>query len=1217
MNLTRILCLAVVLSSFILTRGSGQPLALPHPGAFPALPQPGATALQVQSSAPEQAPGGVLAPSENPSQFPPLGPAPWGTGNAAAPLPGTGPAMAPRSPYDPVFNPIISKADPAAQQQQQQQQSPYTNMQTVSADSNGQVTTYNSNTPSYNNYGSAPSTDGSVSGQQGTQQGQQQNQQQGQQQGQQQQTQQQQGQQQQGQQQQGQQGNGGYVQSGATNGGQANNNGQQGTGANNQNQLPVLNVGAPSPSEVAAANPMVKAVELAHQQVQNAPQFSFGQDGATIQQPVVTNPADGVTSGGNQFKVNEYGVILGNATEEGLTDAEAKIRLSTYGPNKLPQITWDVVMVQIAAICAGQSHPGPDSRTGATGQSPEDGQIQTIEAVGLVPGDIVIVRLGDIAPADVKLLGTDDEHDQPLQVDQAALTGESLPSKKGPGDVVFGGSTIKQGERHAVVYATGPNTFFGRSAALISGVHNVPNIQKIMTKIGACCLITIFIWVVIELAVQFGGYHHHCDISGAGHCPTLLNVLVIIVGGIPIAMPTVLSVTLALGSYKLASEGAIVARMSAVEEIAGTDILCSDKTGTLTLNQLTINNEAIYTLPGHSLDEVLRLSALSADTHSEEAIDMVMRSCCPDKDMLVEKYDQIKFVPFNPVDKYTVAIVMDKEAGSTFRILKGAPQVVLRMAHGSAEIEADVKRKIDEFAGRGFRALGLALSEGGSGQARWEMVALLPMYDPPRHDTRQTIESCIEKGIQVKMVTGDQLLIGKETAKQLGMGTNMYTTDELLHGDKKGDDSAELFVEEADGFAEVFPEHKFRIVEMLQNRRHTVAMTGDGVNDAPALKKADVGIAVAGATDAARGAADIVLTEPGLSTIVTAVIGARKIFQRMTTYAKYTVAMTFRICFTFGILTIAYNWYFPTLLIVLMAVFNDGAMIALSKDRVVASRTPNRWNLPSIFAQGARVTVLDQCRWEQYYVRNSITRSLIYNYVSISGQALVFVVRTASYSLCSRAGLYTYLAFFGAQASIASTLIAIFGFGGYPFPSNRVQGCRFCTLSTGGGPPFFEHKAPVAFTESGSTDSTIGCTYYVIVAWIWAALFYLGLDPIKFAMMWISNEEGFRDRSLFFRKRRRPAAPEVTEEEAMGAMTEQSHVVQPTYQNALGRASLGRISEAQLRRATVVLIDEHGRPLPRPAALDPSSPRGAQADKPGSPVERLRRVSMELASKIT
>ncbi|KAK9905068.1 hypothetical protein WJX75_009176 [Coccomyxa subellipsoidea] len=1037
------------------------------------------------------------------------------------------------------------------------------------------------------------------------------------------------------------------------------------------------------------------------------------------------------TINGREVDVNNLSIQdtlnMVEASDQGLTEGESRIRLAKYGPNKLPHkrrnpvlqylgymwnpLSWAMEAAAILAIVlqdytdfalilallvlnatisyVEESNADKAIQALTAALAPKAkvlrvGKIQTIDASGLVPGDIVSIRLGDIAPADVKLIGADDEHDQPLQVDQAALTGESLPAKKGPGDVVFGGSTIKQGERHAVVYATGPNTFFGRSAALISGVHNVPNIQKIMTKIGACCLVTIGIWVIIELAVQFGKYHHHCHI-GEERCPTLLNVLVIIVGGIPIAMPTVLSVTLALGSYKLASEGAIVARMSAVEEMAGTDILCSDKTGTLTLNQLTINNEAIYPLPGHSLDEVLRLSALSADTHSEEPIDVVMRSCYADKDTLEEKFAQNKFVPVNPVDKYTIAIVTDKSSGNTFRILKGAPQVVLRMAHNSAEIEESVKSKIDEYAGRGFRALGLAVSEGGSGQAKWEMVAVLPMYDPPRHDTKHTIESCLDKGIQVKMVTGDQLLIGKETAKQLGMGTNMYTTEELLLDDNKepGDKSAEEFVEEADGFAEVFPEHKFRIVEMLQNRHHTVAMTGDGVNDAPALKKADVGIAVAGATDAARGAADIVLTEPGLSTIVTAVIGARKIFQRMTTYAKYTVAMTFRICFTFGLLTTIYNWYFPTLLIVLMAVFNDGAMIALSKDRVISSPVPTRWNLPLIFIQGivyglyltfstwllyfvatkthffsdsiemyslndenetlvswclgtigaagltpfesactagpqyqhaikdcGRVTVLDQCRWEQYYVRNSITRALIYNYVSISGQALVFVVRTASYSLFSRAGFYTYIAFFGAQ--IASTLIAIFGFGGYPWPSDRVHGCRFCTLSTGGGPPFFQHKAPVAFTESGSTDSTIGCTYYVIVAWIWAMLFYLGLDPIKFAMMWISNEEGFRDRPLFFKKRRRPSAPDLSEEEALGAMTGQSHVVQPTYQNALGRASLGRVTEAHLKRASVVLVDELGRPLPRPAALEPSSPR---QDLESSAVQRLHRASLELTSK--
>ncbi|KAK9838144.1 hypothetical protein WJX81_003766 [Elliptochloris bilobata] len=1011
------------------------------------------------------------------------------------------------------------------------------------------------------------------------------------------------------------------------------------------------------------------------------------------------------------------------STPEGLDDAQVADRLKEYGPNKLPEhsrspilqflgylwnpLSWAMEAAAIIAIIlldyadfalilfllllnavisfreeasADKAIKALTAALAPRAKAMRNGKLVSVDASDLVPGDVVLVRLGDVVPADIKLLGEGGEHDTPMQIDQAALTGESLPAKKFSGDVAFSGSAIKQGERHAVVYATGANTFFGRAAGLIGSTHNVANIQKIMTRIGAVCLVTIALWVIIELSVQFGepskgrlfGRHGHTCAIGVGNCPTLLNMLVIIVGGIPIAMPTVLSVTLALGAAKLAKEGAIVARQSAVEEMAGMDILCSDKTGTLTLNKLTVNQADVFPVSHIPHDEVLKYAALSANISTEEPIDMVMHDSYPGKDTLWENYTLKKFVPFNPVDKFTMAIVQEKSTGKIQRVMKGAPQVVLKKANvNREEVSTMVKDKINEFALRGFRALGVSVADGDqSGPDEFTMVAVVPMFDPPRHDTKDTIEKCIEKGIQVKMVTGDQLLIGKETAKQLGMGQNFYTTEELMeHMHNEGRDgvnkSAEQLVEEADGFAEVFPEHKYEIVAMLQRRHHMVAMTGDGVNDAPALKKADVGIAVAGATDAARGAADIVLTEEGLSVIVSAIIGARKIFQRMTTYSKYTVAMTFRIAFTFGLLTVLYDWYFPTLLIVLLAVFNDGAMIALSKDRVVASRMPNSWHLGAIFGQGIvyglyltlstwilyyvatkmdffetdchlpslnlktpllqdfcrtklgatsasvcavpgyresfagagdcrGVSQVDQCATEQYYVRASMLRALIYNQVSISGQALVFVVRDQRWSLMTRAGAWTYGAFFAAQ--IASTIISAVGFNGYPWPPTGVENCQFCQLSTGAHHPIFSRQAPLYGTESVYTDSTIGCLGYVIVAWIWSILFYLGLDPIKWAMAWAMNEDGFRTRTLA--RRRHAPPPEITLEQAQAQGP--SHMLPATYANPLGRASISRPTPAQFERASVVLVDESGRVT------------AGKSAQPAGPPNFLQRVSASM-----
>ncbi|KAI8467454.1 MAG: putative plasma membrane-type proton ATPase [Monoraphidium minutum] len=1028
-----------------------------------------------------------------------------------------------------------------------------------------------------------------------------------------------------------------------------------------------------------------------------------------------------------------------NSSQHGLTSADAIKRLDEFGPNKLREVTINPLLrflgylnnplswaMEVAAILAivlldyadfalimgllllnatisfieeSSADNAIKALAGAlapTCKAIRDGQPKTLDAVDIVPGDVLVVKFGDIVPADIKILGDeDDEEEVPMQIDQAALTGESLPVKKFTGDVAYSGSTCKAGERHCLVYATGVNTFFGRAAALISSTNNVANIAKVMTKIGAICLVTIGAWVVIELGVQFGLYRHRCR-AGAEECPTLTNILVIIVGGIPIAMPTVLSVTLALGASQLAQHGAIVARMSAVEEMAGMDILCSDKTGTLTLNKLSVEQSGLYPLGAYDKLDLLKYGCLSANIITEEAIDMVLHTSYPDHANVWKGYKLLKYVPFNPTDKFTMAVIRETAPNQTCRIMKGAPQVVLKRAHNVGDIKKPVEAKIVEYANRGFRALGIGYAEGEGGAdapgTKWDFVGLVPLFDPPRHDTAETIRRCQEKGIAVKMVTGDQQLIGAETARQLGMGQNIFKIDKLLaakagSGLVDGMASVDELVEKADGFAEVFPEHKFEVVEILQKRNHLVGMTGDGVNDAPALKKADVGIAVHGATDAARGAADIVLTEPGLSVIVEAVTGAREIFQRMTTYAKYTVAMTFRVCFTFGLLTVMYNWYFPTILIVLLAVFNDGAMIALSKDRVTPSNHPNSWRLRNIFIvgivyglyltlsswvlyhvaakdqffqqsiglfslndtdeeliphcryiiqeqlgqsvdalastvypdipeQGAEATLLEQCLAEQRYVRGAQLRSLIYSQVSVSGQALVFVTRCTGHSFADRAGIFTYIAFFGAQ--VASSLIAAFGFGGYAAPPVEVSGCQLCAQSNGQTPRFFPSgRVPVARTEGMYTASVIGAAEWVVVSWIWALVWHLGLDPIKWFMAWALNEDGVRSRATHATwLRGRSRDPTKTGEEA----TIQVGGAVANYANPLGRTSLARRPDASmLARASMVSVKKEpttglrrvsALPYQRPSLDTPTLVAGAQPTLANpNPLRRLSTAS--------
>lgn len=650
------------------------------------------------------------------------------------------------------------------------------------------------------------------------------------------------------------------------------------------------------------------------------------------------------------------------------------------------------------------------------------------------------------------------------------------------------------------------------------------HLQEILTKVGNFCLISIAIWVIVELIVQFawrstfayqsglpplglGGnlYDRNLCSGGTDQCPTLSNLLVLIIGGIPVAMPTVLSVTMAIGATQLSRKQAIVTRLTAVEELAGMDVLCSDKTGTLTLNHLSIDQDEIFPVGGTDPGELLFDAALAARYEDGEPIDVCIVESLGDKKEELKNFELIQYVPFDPVSKRTIAKLRTKD-NIVFWTCKGAPQVILRMAHNSAELKSSVEDKINEYAVRGYRALGVARSNSGDvplEQCVWELVGLLPLYDPPRHDTSETIQNAMSMGIAVKMITGDQLAIAKETARQLNMKTEIYTTEVLKEEVVEGNISLNDLIERSDGFAEVFPEHKYEIVRRLQDCKHIVGMTGDGVNDAPALKKADIGIAVAGATDAARAAADIVLLAPGLSVIIDAIVGSRKIFQRMKNYAQYSIAMTIRIVFTFGLLTTIYNWYFPPLLIVILALLNDGTILTISKDRVKPSPHPDAWRLKTLFilafiygcylatssiilfeiaSQSSgwfpAMGLLDLDR--NTYEGAARLRGLIYMQVSISGQALIFVTRTKTWSFLQRPSYLLLGAFFAAQ--IAATLIGVYGFRAFPgYDITRVVGNVVNTNTTIWG-----------------RYSMLGAGWgYALVAWVWCIVWFIPLDIIK------------------------------------------------------------------------------------------------------------------------
>ncbi|XP_071915205.1 plasma membrane ATPase 1-like isoform X1 [Coffea arabica] len=684
-----------------------------------------------------------------------------------------------------------------------------------------------------------------------------------------------------------------------------------------------------------------------------------------------------------------------------------------------------------------------------------DGSWSEQDASILVPGDIISIKLGDIIPADARLLDGD-----PLKIDQSALTGESLPVSKAPREGVYSGSTCKQGEIEAVVIATGVHTFFGKAAHLVDSTNQQGHFQKVLTAIGNFCICSIAVGMITEVIVMY-------PIQNRPYRPGIDNLLVLLIGGIPIAMPTVLSVTMAIGSHRLSLQGAITKRMTAIEEMAGMDVLCSDKTGTLTLNKLSVDKNLIEVFAkGVDVDTVVLMAARAARLENQDAIDAAIVGMLADPKEARAGIQEVHFLPFNPTDKRTALTYIDNR-GKMHRVSKGAPEQILNLAHNKSDIEGKIHAVIDKFAERGLRSLAVAYQEVPEGRKEslggpWQFIGLMPLFDPPRHDSAETIKRALNLGVNVKMITGDQLAIGKETGRRLGMGTNMYPSSALL-GQNKDESLISLpvddLIEKADGFAGVFPEHKYEIVKRLQAKKHICGMTGDGVNDAPALKKADIGIAVADATDAARDASDIVLTEPGLSVIISAVLTSRAIFQRMKNYTIYAVSITIRIVLGFLLLALIWKFDFPPFMVLIIAILNDGTIMTISKDRVKPSPLPDCWRLGEIFATGivlggylAVMTVI--FFWAAYdtdffphkfgvatlhktahdvgmatlhKTEHDGFRKLasaIYLQVSIISQALIFVTRARSWSFVERPGLFLGLAFVGAQ--LIATLIAVY-----------------------------------------------------------------------------------------------------------------------------------------------------------------------------------------------
>ena len=588
-----------------------------------------------------------------------------------------------------------------------------------------------------------------------------------------------------------------------------------------------------------------------------------------------------------------------------------------------------------------------------------DGKWQQIDASLLVPGDLVLLSCGAAVPADCRVnSGT-------IDVDQAQLTGESLPVTMYKGSPVMMGSTVARGECEGTVEFTGLETFFGKTASLLAGDPEISNLQNILIDI----MIVLVLLSLTMCSIVFVYLVQSTDVIDA-----LSFVVVLMVASIPLAIEIVTTTTLALGSKELSHHGAIVTRLSAIEDMAGMAILCSDKTGTLTMNKMVLQDHTPTYTAGETRDSILRYAAMAAKWKepAKDALDTLVLTSVdmPSMDLV----EQLDYMPFDPVVKRTEGTVRDKATGHVYKCSKGAPNIILKLVNEPA-ISLKVEKDVISLGERGIRCLAVAKTNKNG---EWVMLGLLTFLDPPREDTLQTIQDARAYGVAVKMITGDHLLIAKETARRLDMGDNILLSDGLPLLDpvtkQKPKDLAQKYgdiVLAADGFAQVFPEHKYLIVECLRELGYKTGMTGDGVNDAPALKRADVGVAVDGATDAARAAADIVLTEPGLSTIVHGILVARCIFVRIRNFITYRIAATLQLLIFFFVAVFAFkpidyqpdpnpddtDWpeffHMPVLMLMLITLLNDGTLIAIGYDNVVAQKTPEVWNLRVLFFIGS------------------------------------------------------------------------------------------------------------------------------------------------------------------------------------------------------------------------------------------------------------------------
>jgi H+-transporting ATPase len=563
---------------------------------------------------------------------------------------------------------------------------------------------------------------------------------------------------------------------------------------------------------------------------------------------------------------------------------------------------------------------------------------QVVPARELVPGDIVRVRPGDIIPADVKLLTGE------LSVDQSALTGESKDADKKAADVLSSGSVVRRGEGNGVVMLTGAQTYFGRTTELVQQARPKLHIEAVVAKVVRWLFVIVgaLLAVVIVLAL----------IRGAPLVDMISLMLVLLMSAVPVALPVMFTVSMAIGSKELAKRGVLVTRLSAAEDAATMDVLCVDKTGTITLNQLAVTG--VIPLEQATEADVLIAGALASQEANQDPIDLAFLAAAKERHVLdgAPAVKPISFAPFDAKNRRTEAVV--EQNGQRLRVMKGAVRTVAEACGLQPPAVEALEARVSDAASKGYRTLAVAR---GPETGTPGLVGLVTLYDPPRPDAKQLIAQLRALGVSVKMLTGDALAVASEIAQGVGLPNIRRVADLKAAGAKAGSESADLLAG-VDGFAEVYPEDKYIVVQHLQAAGHVTGMTGDGVNDAPALRQAEVGIAVSSATDVAKGAASVVLTEPGLTNIVTLVEQGRTIYQRVLTWIVNKISRTILKAAFVAIAYIVTGKFVVSAFAMLLLVFmTDFAKITLATDHVRPSQKPETWNIGGFILVSAALGV--------------------------------------------------------------------------------------------------------------------------------------------------------------------------------------------------------------------------------------------------------------------